>query len=121
MHLKSTNHNEIALYHNPDCSKAKKAFAYAKSLVGHVVEMEYSKTKKTATQWKEILMSLNKKPKDILDKSKTYYQENLKGRNFVDDDWLNVIINNPDLIRSPIAVKAGKAMLLDNPSDILHI
>ena len=40
---------------------------------------------------------------------------------FIDEDWLNVVINNPDLIRSPIAIKGNRALFLDNPSDILRI
>jgi arsenate reductase (glutaredoxin) len=121
MYLKSTNTNNITLYHNPQCSKAKKAMAYAQSVAGMVMNMEFSKTGKTATQWRELLISLGKSPKEILDKSTQYYQQNLRGRNFPDEDWLNVIIKNPGLIRSPIAVKGNKVMLLDNPSDILHI
>lgn len=81
--------------------------------------MEFYSSRKTATQWKQILISLGLKPKDILDKSKPYYQENLRGREFEDRDWLNVVINNPN--RSPIALRAGKAMLLDNPTDIYYL
>lgn len=120
MHKRVPQNGEISLFHNPDCSKAKKALVYAKSIARSVTDFEYSKTGKTATQWKDILLSLGKRPKDILDKSKPFYQTNLKGRDFVDDDWLNVLINNPDLIRSPIAIKGDKVLLLDNPSDILR-
>lgn len=120
MHKRLPNSDEITLFHNPDCSKAKKALVYAKSIARRVSDFEFSKTGKTATQWKEILISLGKRPKDILDKSKPFYQQNLRGRDFLDEDWLNVVINNPDLIRSPIALKGNKAMLLDNPSDLLR-
>ena len=64
------------------------------------------------------MIALGLRPKDILDKSQVYYQENLRGREFQDEDWLNVLINNPSLIRSPIAVRGEQAMMLDNPTDI---
>lgn len=121
MHKHIPQNDEISLFHNPNCSKAKKALVYAKSIARSVSDFEFSKSAKTATQWKNILTSLGKKPKDILDKSKPYYQTNLRGRDFIDDDWLNVVMNNPELIRSPIAIKGNKALFLDNPSDILRI
>lgn len=121
MHKKSTLSAEISIYYNPDCSKAKKAFAYAKSVSKEVMALEFSKSKKTPTQWREILGLLGIRPKDLMDRSKEYYQKNLKGREFGDEDWYNVIINNPDLIRSPIAVRGDKVVMLDNPTDIYRI
>lgn len=121
MYRKVPHSNEISLFHNPDCSKAKKAKALAGSMASSVNSYEFSKMPKLQLQWHELLESLGKKAKDILDKSKPYYQANIRGRDFQDTDWLNILINNPDLIRSPIAIKGSKAMLLDNPSDILKI
>jgi len=121
MHKTITKTDEISILYNPDCSKAKKVYAYARSIANKVTFMEYSSSRKTATQWKQILVSLGLKPKDLLDKSKRYYQENLRGRDFEDRDWLHVVMNNSNLIRSPIALRGGKAMLLDNPTDIYHL
>lgn len=121
MHKRIPNNSEISLFHNPDCSKAKKALAYAGSLARSVSAYEFSKLPKTQSQWRDLLQSLGKKAKDILDKSKPYYQANIRGRDFHDEDWLNIVINNPDLIRSPIAMKGNRALLLDNPTDILRI
>ncbi|MFT4522968.1 MAG: arsenate reductase [Bacteroidia bacterium] len=123
MHRKSTISTapEISIMYNLNCSKAKKALAYAKSVTKSVFTIEYSKSNKTPTQWRELLTQLNLRPKDLLDKSKPYYQTHLRGVEFEDEDWLNVIIKNPDLIRSPIAVKQGRAIMLDNPTDIYKI
>lgn len=121
MYKRITHSNEISLFHNPDCSKAKKAKALAGSMASSVNSYEFSKMPKMQLQWQELLASLGKKAKDILDKSKPYYQANIRGRDFQDTDWLNIVINNPELIRSPIAIKGNKAMFLDNPSDILRI
>lgn len=120
MHKSFTN-EEIVLFHNPECSKAKKAMAYAMGIARSVRHFEFNKSTRTPTQWKEWLQMLGKKPKDLLDKSKPYYQENLKGRDFVDEDWLNIVIRNPWLIRSPIAIRGKKVMFLDNPTDILKL
>ncbi|MBI1305579.1 MAG: glutaredoxin [Bacteroidetes bacterium] len=121
MHKKSTHSHEISILYNPECSKAKKAIAYAKTFSGRVLSFEYSKQKRTPTQWREIIGNLGLRPKDLLDKSKEYYQKNIRGREFEEEDWLNVLINNPELIRSPIAIRGNRALMLDNPSDILRL
>ncbi len=47
-----------------------------------------------------------------------YYQENIKGRDFDARDWTVLLMNNPELLRSPIAIKGATARILDNPTDI---
>lgn len=116
-----TNKREIFLYYNPESSVGKKALAYARSLTPHVNTTEYTKVKFTSTNWRDILRRLNMSPRHLLDKSKPYYQNNLKGRDFTEDDWINVLINNPELIRAPIAISGEKAIFADNPSDVLKL
>jgi len=118
MHKKSTLSSEISIYYNPDCSKAKKAVAYAKSVSAQVFTIEFSKSRRTPTQWREILGQLGLRPKDLMDRSKDFYQQNIRGREFEDEDWINVLINNPEIIRSPIATRGNKVLVLDNPTDI---
>lgn len=121
MHKTLTKSDEIQLYVLKDCSKSKKAYAYAKSLSNKVNTIDIGKTKGTGTIWRSILTKLNKSPKELLDKSKPYYQANIRGRDFEDRDWTYLLMNNPDLLRSPIAIRGNKAILLDNPTDIFKI
>jgi arsenate reductase len=121
MHKNTSINSEIQLYVKANCSKSKKAVAYAKSHSNNVNTIDLSKTRGTGTIWLSILTKLNKSPKELLDKSQPYYQENIKGRDFEDRDWTNLLINNPDLVRSPIAVRGDKAIILDNPTDIYRI
>ena len=121
MHKTITSTAEIQLYYNPECSKAKKAIAYARSMVSRVNTIDIQKTRGTGTIWRSILSKLDKSPKELLDKSKPYYQENIRGRDFEDREWLYLLMNNPDLVRSPIAIRGNKAIILDNPTDIYKI
>ena len=121
MHKTLTKSDEIQLYVLKDCSKSKKAMAYAKSLSNKVNTIDIGRTKGTGTIWHSILSKLNKSPKDLLDKSKPYYQANIRGRDFEMRDWTYLLMNNPHLVRSPIAVRGDRAVLLDNPTDIFKI
>ncbi len=121
MHKTISTTDEIQLYVKSDCSKSKKAIAYAKSMASRVNTINIDRTKGTGTIWRNILSKLDKSPKELLDKSKPYYQENIRGRDFEDRDWTYLLMNNPDLLRSPIAIRGDRALILDNPTDIYKI
>ena len=121
MHKITSSEQEIQLYIKLDCSKSKKAIACAKSHSNNVSMIYLSKTRGTGTIWENILTKLQMSPKQLLDKSQPYYQENIKGRDFEKRDWINLLMNNPDLVRSPIVVRGKRAIFLDNPTDIYKI
>ncbi len=113
-----TAENEMLIYYNPNSSSAKKTVAHAQSLVGHVKSFSFDKNPPTPTLMKSILNKLEVPPKSLLNKADPYYQSNIRGRDFTMESWLNIIINNPNLIKAPIAIKGDKAMLVENPTDI---
>ena len=121
MHKTLTSSSEIQLYLKSDCSKSKKVLAYAKSISNNINAVDIGRTKGTGTIWQSILSKLDKSPKQLLDKSKPYYQENIRGRDFDKRDWTYLLMNNPELVRSPIAIRGDKAMIIDNPTDIYKI
>src|SRR5210317_2052200 len=121
MHKTVTSSSEIQLYVKPNCSKSKKALAYAKSISSRVNTIELVRTNNTGTVWRNILAKLDKSSKELMDKSLPYYQANVKGREFEDRDWTNLLMKNLDLLRSPIAVRGDKAIILDNPTDIYKL
>jgi arsenate reductase len=64
---------------------------------------------------------LNLKAKDIMDKSNPYYQENIKGRDPDIDSAYYMIMNNPTLLKSPIALFKDKVVFCSTPSDVLKV
>jgi arsenate reductase (glutaredoxin) len=112
---------EIMLYYDPKTSVGKKTRAYAHSLTKHIQDIEFHKNKFTRTIWKTLIMQLGIPPKQLLNKSHPYYQEHIKGRDFDDEGWINIIRNNPDLIKAPIVVKGSKAILISSPTDIYRL
>ena len=60
-------------------------------------------------------------PKDLLNKSHPYYQENIRGKEFDEEGWLNVLRTNPQLIKAPIAMRGKRAVLCINPQDVFRL
>ena len=104
MHLK-INPLETILLYDGEKTKSKKVLAYVKSRNNKVNIKDWKKEKLTTTMWKELLVKLNKTPKDIIDKSLPYYQDNLRGRDFDEEDWLNILSNSPFLLKGPILIE----------------
>lgn len=116
-----THPREILIFYNEESSKDKKLLAYAKSTGFKIRSYAHAKAPYTSTGWKLILDTLKMHPKELMNKADPFYQDNLRGKEFDDDGWLSVIKNNPNLIKSPIAMKGNKAILCNTPTDIYRL
>ncbi|UII25560.1 glutaredoxin [Fulvivirga maritima] len=114
--------NELLLiYYDPSTSTSKQTRAYARSVSNNVNELNLSTVKLTTTLWKEIVNRLDLRPKDLLDKSNANYQAKVRGNTFTMTGWLEVLCNNPYLLKAPIAVYHDRAILCRKPTDILRL
>ena len=116
-----TNKREILIYYNPDSRSDRQTVAYAKSLAKYVRTYAYGQTPSTETSWKIIIQALKIHPKDLLNKTHPYYQDHIKGRDFDDESWVKILRFNPEIIRSPIAMRGKKAIMCTTPTDIYRL
>ncbi len=98
------------VYHNPRCSKSRAGLAYVKSKTDDVEVVEYLKEPFTEDSFKKLLMKLNKKPIEMVRTQEAIYKSDYKGKNFTDDEWVKIMVDNPKLINRPIVVKDNKAV-----------
>jgi arsenate reductase len=113
--------NEMLLLFDPTSATHRKTRVLAKSITKNVNEISLRHSKLTKLRWAELLAILNLAPKSLLDKSSKKYQDELAGHDFDDDDWLDILRNNPELVKAPIAVMNGKAILCISPKDIYKL
>ncbi|MEX0967488.1 MAG: ArsC/Spx/MgsR family protein [Bacteroidia bacterium] len=113
--------NHLMIYYDPSSSLGRKTLAYAHTLTRHVQAVEYHKNPFTGRIWKDLLFMLQLQPKELLNKAHPLYQQKVRGWEVQEDDWLNVLIHNPDLIKGPIVVKGEKAILCSSPTDVLKL
>lgn len=112
---------EILIYYNPDSSAHRKTVAHAQSLTPHIRTFTFQRGPNTGRLWRSILEMLDLDPKEILNKAHPYYQMYIRGREFDDEGWLNILMRNPDLLRAPIAIRGKKAIICDNSTDIYKL
>ncbi len=113
--------NELWLFLDCESSTHKKTRALAKSITKNINEFSLSHNKLSKLRWAEILIMLNMRPKDLFNKSNKKYQESLAGHDFNEDSWLEILRENPCMIKGPIAIMNNRAVLCINPKDIYRL
>ena len=116
-----TNQREILIYYDPRSSNDRKTVAHAQGLVPHVKVFAYDKAPSSSTSWRQILRALDMHPKELMNKAHPYYQANIRGREFNDEDWLNVIRYNPGLLKAPIAIRGDKVVLCTSATEVYKL
>jgi arsenate reductase len=113
--------SEMYFYHSSAQPIDKQTKAYAKSMTKFVNEIDVMKEKVTTTQWDQILRMLELRPKDLLNRAHPDYQNQIAGKDWDDEGWLNILVRFPHLIKSPIAIFRNRAVLCHTPTDILKL
>ena len=116
-----THAREIQIYYNPDSSSDRRCVAHARSMGTKVKAYDYAKTPSNGTSWRQIVKNLDCHPKDLMDKSHPYYQQHIRGRDFHMTGWLEILRRNPFLLRAPIAMRGGRAVFCQSPTDIYKL
>jgi len=83
--------------------------------------LEYLKNIPTREELKDLLMKLNMKAEDIVRKGEPYFKSNLKGKSFGEEEWIEIMIENPKLIERPIVVRGNKAVLGRPPENVIEL
>jgi arsenate reductase len=103
---------KLTIYHNPRCSKSRETLAILTEKGIKTDVVEYLKTPLTKKLLKNLLMKLNMKPIDIIRTNEDVFKQKFKGKNFTDDEWIQILIENPVLLQRPIVVSEYKAEIM---------
>ncbi len=108
----------VTIYHNPRCKKSRAGMQFLQSKTGDFKIVEYLKNPLTEAELKDLLMRLNQKPQEMIRTQEAVYKQNFKGKNFTEDEWVKIMIENPKLIKRPIVVRGSKAVWGDPAEEI---
>jgi len=111
----------LQIYHNPRCTISRKVLEEVRKSSNEVEVIEYLKKIPTVKELKLLLSKLNLKPLQIVRTSEKLFKEKFKGKNFTDEEWIQILHENPVLIERPIVVKNNKAILCRPPERVEEI
>ena len=101
----------IKIYHNNSCSKSRAAFELLKENNLEFEIHEYLKNVPSKEELKEIIVLLNIKPFDLIRKNESIFKEKYNQMILTDEEWIDVMLENPILIERPIVIKDGQAAI----------
>lgn len=110
----------ITIYHNQECSKSNGALCLLKETGKEFKTINYLTDIPAAEEIKDILQKLAMKPKDLIRTNEPVYMEKYEGKIFTDEDWIQIMIENPILIERPIVICGDKAIIARPPEKVLE-
>ncbi|MPM85996.1 putative protein YfgD [bioreactor metagenome] len=109
---------KISVYHNPRCRKSRAGLDLVKTKTNEIEIIDYLNTGITPAALKKLTQQLNMNVTDLIRTQEDYYKKELKGKNFSDEEWLQIIAENPKLLRRPVVVKGNKAAIVESVDDL---
>jgi len=83
--------------------------------------VEYLNNPPNKIELKEVLKKLGMKPGQIIRKGEAIFKENYKGKSYTDEEWIEIMANNPILMERPIVVKGNKAVMGRPPENVIDL
>ncbi len=107
--------------HNPRCARSRKGLEYLRSKTNDFELINYLSEGLTENLLKEVFLKWNQKPQDLVRTKEAYYTKYLKGKNFSEEEWMQIIKENPGLLKRPLIIGKYKVVIGDPPSNIDQI
>lgn len=111
----------LVIYHNGQCSKCKGALELLQAKgVAHSVRW-YLAEPLTKDELKDMVGKLGMAAHELVRTGEELYKNEYEGRDISDEEWLDILIKQPELLQRPIVVKGDKAIIARPPEKVLEI
>ncbi len=116
--MSTLNAKELTLVYDGSTYEGKKALAYAYTLAPKVNKQDVSEVQLSTTFLRQVIEQLNVRPKDLMNRAHPFYQQHVRGRDYDTEGWLHVLARNPQILKAPIALMSGRAVICEPASMI---
>ena len=111
----------ITIYHNGECSKCRGALEIMQEqAIPHSIRW-YLAEPLDKSELTALLKKLGIPPSALVRKSEPVYKENYDGKPITEDEWLDILVQNPILIERPIIEKGDRAIIARPPEKLFDI
>ncbi len=110
-----------SLYHNARCSKSREALNVLKEHDVQCEVVEYMKVPLSSSDLQAIIQKLGITPYDLIRKKEKVFKEKFSTSDIEGTDWIQAMIDYPQLMERPILVSNNKAVIGRPPSNVLSI
>lgn len=101
----------IKVLHNGNCSKSNAVLEYLDENGVQFEIINIVEDPLSVLELKTVLKKLNQSVFHIIRKEEKLYLEKFAGKDYSEEEWLQILSENPSLIQRPIIIKGSVAML----------
>ncbi len=95
------------------------AYAQAENLPIHDIDLMHVNL--TPLHWVELASRLKIEVKDLINTEASDFLQRFGGLDLSsEDDWLKLLVRNPDILKAPIVMKGDKIVQMLNPQEMLY-
>lgn len=111
----------IKVYHNGDRYTVSQIMALAESNQVKVSEQNIKDEKLSGTQLLTLSNKLEMSLDKMVDKESELYKKSLQNVNYDEADWLQVLTEHPELLKTPIVERGSEILIIETPTDVLKL
>lgn len=111
----------VRIYHNPRCKKSREGLEALKQYVSDYEVVEYLKNPLSANDLRRLSVKLELPFALMVRKQEDYYKHHIKGKQLSEEEWIEVLLAQPQLLQRPIVETTDKATIANPPENILSI
>lgn len=111
----------IKVYHNGDRYTVSQILALAESNQVKVSEQNINDEKLSGTQLLTLSNKLEMSLDKMVDKESELYKKSLQNVNYDEADWLQVLTEHPELLKTPIVERGSEILIVETPTDVLKL
>lgn len=112
---------KLTILYNPYCTKCQATLDLLEGQNCEIELIDYMKTKLTRTDIVNILAKLGLQAFDIVRQKEPLFQKKFLGKNFTNEEWIQILLENPILIERPIIIDGYKAIIGRPPELVIDL
>lgn len=101
----------LKVLHNGNCSKSKAVLEYLDENGVAFEIIDLIENPLSVQELKALLKKLGQNVHELIRKGDRLFVEKFAKENLSDDEWINVLVENPSLIQRPILIKGSVALI----------
>lgn len=111
----------LLVYHNGECSKCKELTEILNNAGQEVQYKFYLHEPMSVEELKTLLQKLDVPVAEIVRRTEPQFEAEYAGKELSENEWLQVIIDNPVFLQRPIVVSGDKAIIARPAQKVLEI
>lgn len=112
---------EITLIYDSNEHIGRQILAYAQTESLPIRDVDLAHVSLTPTHWVGLAKRMNIEVKELVNTEDPDFMQKFGNvSDLSEDDWLKLLVHNPDILRAPIVMKGEKIVMMSNSQDMLH-